>query len=170
MTVWYWGGVVSFTQVNLKIWAPGRLGVLINKVFSLYAKTNNLVTYITCRSLPVTTIVFRMVGVTCRSSLVRVEGTFCVTNKSSSCGIHKHLMFNQVFFCRCMVRLSRIEFIDLDDLNSSGIVIKLSILLSSLQSCCWMYVFVSMSHQMLTFALSPPKTYIQIDLLCNSNT
>ena len=36
------GRVLSFTQVNLKIWAPKCLGVLINKVFSLYAKTNNL--------------------------------------------------------------------------------------------------------------------------------
>ena len=36
------GRVLSFTQVNLKFWAPKCLGVLINKVFSLYAKTNNL--------------------------------------------------------------------------------------------------------------------------------
>ena len=36
------GRVLSFTRVNLKIWAPKCLGVLINKVFSLYAKTNNL--------------------------------------------------------------------------------------------------------------------------------
>ena len=35
------GDFISFTQVNLKIWAPGCLGVLINKVFSLYVKTKN---------------------------------------------------------------------------------------------------------------------------------
>ena len=29
------GFIISFTRVNLKIWSPGRLGVLINKVFSL---------------------------------------------------------------------------------------------------------------------------------------
>ena len=35
------GLIVSFT-LNLKIWAPGHLGVLINKVFSFYAKTNEI--------------------------------------------------------------------------------------------------------------------------------
>ena len=35
------GGLIVRFTLNLKIWAPGCLGVLINKVFSLYAKTNN---------------------------------------------------------------------------------------------------------------------------------
>ena len=32
---WTGGLIISFTQVNMKIWAPGCLGVLTNKVFSL---------------------------------------------------------------------------------------------------------------------------------------
>ena len=40
---WVGGLIIRFT-LNLNIWAPGHLGVLINKVFSLYAKTNKDIT------------------------------------------------------------------------------------------------------------------------------
>ena len=35
-----WRGLIIRFTLNLKIWAPRRLGVLINKVFLLYVKTN----------------------------------------------------------------------------------------------------------------------------------
>ena len=46
------GGLIIRFTLNLKIWAPGRLGVVIKKVFSLYAKTNNVLEFTS--STPIT--------------------------------------------------------------------------------------------------------------------